>query len=422
MTSPLHANGERHAYPASLYAATNEALPPFPRLETRREADLCVIGGGITGLSCALHAAQAGLSVVLLEAHRLGWGASGRNGGQVQSGFNWAHARLARTLGPKTAAALAALAAEAVALTRDLAHAHADGAGWAPGIVHACRTEAALHRAAAAEPDAPRLDRAALAARIGTDHYAGGLLDEGAACMDPLAYTLGLARACRAAGVALHERSEVHRIRPDKPHEAATGQGAVRARTLVHATNGYSPWLVPQAAARVLPLNNYIAATPPGVWAMPREGAVGFSDDRTVVHYVRQDAEGRLIFGGGESYGRRFPRDIRALVRRNLARTYPHLRDVDLPHAWGGTLAVTASRLPWVAEPAPGLWSVGGYSGHGLALAGLVGKALAAAATGDRTAADTLARLPVPALPGGRWLGALAVNVGMAWGAVRDRV
>jgi gamma-glutamylputrescine oxidase len=216
------------------------------------------------------------------------------------------------------------------------------------------------------------LDRDAMRARIGTAAYAGGVLDMSAGYCNPLAYVLGLARA----------------------------------------------------AERVLPINNYIAVTEPLAEPPFRTewGKPAVADSRFVVNYFWQTRDGRLVYGGGESYGRRFPRDIRARVRRNLSRVYPHLRDVAFSHAWGGTLAVTATRLPLLAEPAPGRFVAGGYSGHGLALSALFGAVAVEAMRGERVRFDLLASLPVPALPGGRWIGGLAAQAGMVWGSVVDRV
>ena len=423
----LHANGDRGAYAATAYATPD--APPRPPLKGRHEADLCVVGGGLTGLSAALHAAQAGQRVILLDAQRVGWGASGRNGGQVGSGFNWDQRRLAARLGRPEAHALWRAAEDAKALTRELIAAHAPDAPWRPGIVqasltaaeHAAAADAAAHLREAHAHPLQVLDRDALAARIGTAHYAGGVLDPTAATTNPLAYALGLARAAEAAGATLHEGSEVHAIRPrGDVHQVATAQGVVTARHVVHATNGYGAHLTRHAAARLLPINNFVAATPPGAGPMPAPLAV--ADSRTVVNYFHQTEDGTLIYGGGESYGRRVPADIRARVRANLARVYPDLVEIPLPHAWGGTLAVTATRLPVLARPRPGLIVAGGYSGHGLALAALYGQAAAQAAGGDPARLEELARLPAPALPGGRWLGGLAANAAMAWGALRDRI
>jgi gamma-glutamylputrescine oxidase len=364
------------------------------------------------------------MSVRVLEAHRVGWGASGRNGGQVGSGLNWTQDRLEAWLG-EDARALWDLAEDAKSLTKRLIAEHAPEADFRPGILSACVTEAELPDYAAWAEAMARdygaeletLDRAGLAARIGTEAYPGGVLDRSAGYCNPLAYVLGLARAAEAAGATVHEETEVTRL--GGTVEAAGGR--VHARFVLHATNGYSPGLTGKTAARVLPINNYIAVTEP-LDRPPMAEPVAVADGRTVVNYFWQTRDGRLVYGGGESYGRRFPRDIGRRVRANMARVYPELTGVRFSHEWGGTLAVTATRLPYLAEVAPGVFSAGGYSGHGLALSAMFGRICVEAMRGERARFDLLARLPTPALPGGRVLGPLAAQAGMLLGAVRDRV
>ncbi|WP_298435654.1 FAD-binding oxidoreductase [uncultured Jannaschia sp.] len=421
----LHANGDRGTWPRTFYAEGLDLPAPHPPLKGRVTADLCVVGGGITGLSAALHGARAGMSVVLLEAQRVGWGASGRNGGQVGSGLNWGQEKLEARLGGPRARAVWNLCEDAKALTRRLIATHAPEADWRSGVLSVARGETSLGPMAEAAARMDRdygtalevLDRDALAARIGTRAYAGGVLDPTAGVVNPLAYALGLARACVAAGVTIHEGAEVHRI----GDTVATAQGAVTARFVLHATNGYGAHLTGASAARVLPINNFIAVTEP-LAAPPMATPLGVADDRFVVNYFHQTGDGRLVYGGGESYGRRFPTDIEARVRANLARVYPDLAGIRFDHAWGGTLAVTATRLPLLSEVRPGVFTAGGYSGHGLALSGLFGAVAVEAMRGDRARFDTLAALPVPALPGGRWLGGLMAQAGMVFGAVVDRV
>jgi gamma-glutamylputrescine oxidase len=424
MSKWLHANGDAGVWPRTWYAEGLDLPEAFPPLEGDRDCDLCVIGAGITGLSAALHAARSGMSVVVLEAHRVGWGASGRNGGQVGSGLNWSQDRLEERLGPD-ARAIWTLTEEAKALTRDFIAAQAPEADYRPGILSAALTDQDLPaywteaEALSRDYGAPLepLDRAQLAARIGTDAYAGGVLDHGAGYCNPLAYVLGLARAAAEAGAAIREGTLVSEI----GEAVETPQGRVRARFVLHATNGYAPGLTARTGRRVLPINNYIAVTEP-LADPPMRDPVAVADGRTVVNYFWQTRDGRLVYGGGESYGRRFPRDIGRRVRRNIARVYPALSRVRLTHEWGGTLAVTATRLPYLAETRPGLFSAGGYSGHGLALSGLFGKLCVEAMRGQRERFDLMARLPVPALPGGRLLGPLAAQAGMLAGAMRDRL
>ena len=423
----LHANGPLSQHPNSYYASLQPPMPEYAPLRGAVVADVCVVGGGITGLSAALHAAQAGLDVVVLEAARFGWGASGRNGGQVGSGFNWDQPQLEKKLGTDAAAQLWGQAEAAKALTRDLIKTHAPDADYRPGIVHAFSKthEADSH----ADHVAHMIDRydhplelwsaEAMAARLGTQAFAGGVVDMSAGFCNPLAYVAGLARACDAVGVRLHEHSEVHHLTSGT---VRTGGGEVRASHVVHATNGLGPHLTRPVAARVLPINNFIAVTEPLGDAAPMTNPVAVADSRFVVNYFWQTRDGRLVYGGGESYGKRYPSDIAARVRGNLARVYPELADVRFDHAWGGTLAVTATRLPYVADLGGGIFAAGGYSGHGLALSGLAGKALAEAICGNRWRLELLSTLPVPALPGGRMFGGVMATAGMMLAAGMDRL
>lgn len=427
----LTANEPDGAWPPSWYREITPDRPPFPPLPGDTRTEVAVIGAGITGLSAALHLAQAGRDVVLLEAARAGFGASGRNGGQIGSGFNWDHARMERAFGAAQARRLWDLAEEAKALTRALIAAHAPEADLRPGVLHVLRHQrdadgafAEVRRLAEATGyrAARVLDREAVTRLTGSPAFAGGVLDTGAAYCQPLAYAQGLARAAAAAGVRLHERTRVARLVPGAAVRLETARGTVTADAAILAVNGYVDGLSGAVADRVLPINNYIAVTEPLGDRAPMREPVAVADDRFVVNYWWQSRDGRLVYGGGESYGKRFPADIRGRVRANLARTYPDLRDVRLTHAWGGTLAVTATRLPHVAAPAPGLLTAGGYSGHGLALSALAGRAMADRIAGNAETFDLLAALPTPRLPGGRWLGPWITGAALTWLSLRDRL
>lgn len=429
----LHANDRPGAYPPSWYAATAEALPPFAELRGETRADVVVVGGGYTGLSAALHLAEQGLDVVLLEAQRVGFGASGRNGGQVGSGQRLDVDELERRFGQGDARHLWDLGEEAKALVKTLIARHAIAADWVPGIAHAFwRAQDVPHAHRLAEKLArdygysqvEPLNRADMRALVDSPAYQGGSVDWGAGHIRPLAYALGLARAAQAAGVRIHERSEVHRIEDRGEAIARTGRGVAHARHLILAANGYLGGLDRHVAARVMPINNFIVATEPlGARAgtLIRRG-IAVADSRFVINYFRLSPDGRLLFGGGESYGYRFPADIAATVRKPMAEVFPDLAGVRIDHAWGGTLAITRTRLPLFAQPSPNVLSASGYSGHGIALATLAGKILAEAVAGRAGRFDTFARLPNPAFPGGSSLRPPLLALAMGWFALRDRL
>ncbi len=428
----LFTNDQRGQYPASWYAQTATPLPEFPTLKGETRADLCVIGGGYTGLSAALHAAQAGVDVVLLEAQRVGFGASGRNGGQVGSGYNASQRTLEAKLGTSDARKLWDMAEAAKTLTRDLVAAHAPDAGYRPGVLHACwqdREVKEAHDEAAWMADtygveAECLDRDGVQEILNAPAYRGGVLDMSAGHLHPLRYAFGLARAADAAGVRIFERAWAHQITPGAQVRVATETGHVLADHVVIATNGYSAGLDRKLSARVMPINNFIVATEPlgdrADEVLRRDIAV--ADSKFVINYFRLTEDKRLLFGGGETYSYKFPRDIAALVRRPLEEVFPHLKGVNVTHAWGGTLAITMSRLPHIGRPAPNILSAAGFSGHGVALAGFTGKLMADAIRGEGAGLDLFGKLPTPPFPGGGLLRAPLLALAMSWYALRDRL
>jgi gamma-glutamylputrescine oxidase len=432
--SLLYANDRAGEWPDSWYAATAAPIAPFPPLQGEARADVCVIGAGFTGLSAALHLAQRGYSVVLLEAHRVGFGASGRNGGQVGSGQRLEQTELERLLAPEDARQLWQMGEDAKELVSRLIGTHGmEGCAFHPGIVHAEWHARALPGVRAYAEHLARdygyerlelLDREALAKIVRSPVYAGGVLDHGAGHIHPLNFAIGLARAAVAAGVSIHEGSHVTGLEAGPPARVATGTGRVTADHVILACNGYLEGLEPEVAARVMPINNFIIATEPlgdrasEVLSRP----VAVADSKFVVNYFRLSDDGRMLFGGGESYGYRFPADIAALVRPRMVQVFPQLADARIDYAWGGTLAITMNRLPCFYRPAPNMLSASGYSGHGVALATLAGSILAETVAGQAERFDLMARLPLPRFPGGPALRTPLLVLAMTWYSLRDRL
>ncbi|MTH79314.1 NAD(P)/FAD-dependent oxidoreductase [Paracoccus aestuariivivens] len=431
----LHSNDRLGEYPPSLYADTRDPLRGFPALQGDVSADVVVIGAGYTGLSAALHLAEAGRRVVVLEAHRVGFGASGRNGGQLGSGQRLEVDDLEKMAGVDVSHRLWDLAEEAKRLTRQLA-ARAN-VPITNGIAHAFRTpeefDHAMDMIERLSRDYGYHEIEALAgdgfkAILPSDAYIAGELDHGAGHVHPLNLAIGMARLADGAGARIYELSEVTGI--DHAQQASgktivtTGQGRVRCDHLILAANGYLGELEPKVAARVMPINNFIVATEPlgdrATEVLTRN--IGVHDTKFVVNYWRLDAEGRLIFGGGENVSYRFPNDIAAKVRKPLLQIYPGLADVKFTHAWGGTLAITMNRMPCFIRPAPNCLSASGYSGHGLALATLAGKLMAQAVEGQADGFDAMAALPCPPFPGGAMLRWPMLVAGMSWYSLRDRL
>ncbi|ROT96105.1 NAD(P)/FAD-dependent oxidoreductase [Histidinibacterium lentulum] len=431
--NPLHRNDRAGEYPASWYAETATPAPPRPALEGERTADVAIVGAGYTGLSAALTLAEAGLSVVVLEAHRVGFGASGRNGGQVSAGFNMDQRDLAKRLGPDTARHLWDIGIEARDMVASTAARHAPDARFTTGLLHGT-WDVADAREKRRYADwlvetygfqSTWLDREDFAAICRSPVYKGGMLDEHGGHVHPLRLCLGLAAAAEAAGAVIHETTEVTGVDDTGAGVLLTTPGGrVRAGHAILAGNGYLPGLDRAYAARVMPINSFIAATEPlGARAdevLTRDVAV--ADDKFVVNYFRLSEDRRLLFGGRESYSIGFPKDILTALRARMERLFPQLRGVGITHHWGGTLAITMNRVPYLARSSDRVLMAGGYSGHGVALSLLCGRVLGEAILGRTARFDVLARLPVPAFPGGAAFRAPLLTLAMTWYSLRDRL
>ncbi len=429
----LYANDRNGEYPESWYAATAHEAERFEPLRGETKADVCVVGAGYTGLSAALFLAEAGMDVVLVEAHRVGFGASGRNGGQLGSGQRLDQARLEKLVGLEDAGRLWELAEEAKALVKGLIRRHKIECDLKPGVAETGSSAAqvadlhahARHLADRNEYDQfELLDRDACQALCPSPDYVGGVLDRGAAHLHPLNYALGLATAAAGAGVRIYERTHVHHIEERQRAVVRTDKGRVVADHVVLACNGYLGGLNQKVAARVMPINNFIVATKPlgddAARVLTRDVAV--ADSRFVINYFRLSSDKRLLFGGGESYGYRFPRDIAGMVRKPLAQVFPHLAEVEIDYAWGGTLGITMKRMPYLARLGENILSASGYSGHGVGTATHAGQLMAMAIRGQSDGFDTMARVPAPSFPGGGAMRTPLLALAMSWYAMRDRL
>ena len=429
----LTANDRAGEYPRSWYVETATPLPSFPAAEGALSCDVCIVGAGFTGLSAALHLAERGFDVILLDAHRIGWGASGRNGGQVGTGQRLDQEALEKMVGLDRARQLWDLAWDAVALTRELATRHAPEAGFHDGIIHAChRPRHVPHARKYAEKlardygyDLIRpLDLEEMRHLVGSPAYHGGDLDMGGGHLHPLRYALGLARAAATKGVRIHEHSTVRDVTKADPATVTTDKARINARHVLLACNGYLGRLDNRTAARVMPINNFVIATEPMSDAARDallRGGHAVADTKFVVNYFRFSEDNRLLFGGAESYGYRFP-DIEKVVRRPMLEIYPQLRDTKITHAWGGTLGITLNRMPHFERLRGNVLTASGYSGHGVALATLGGKLAAEAIAGQAERFDLMAGVPTRAFPGGVALRSPLLVLAMIWFSLRDRL
>ena len=429
----LSINDRAGEYPPSFYADAAAPLPRYPAAAGDLRCDVCVIGGGYTGLSAAWHLAERGFDVVLLEASRVGFGASGRNGGQVGQGQRLEQDALEAMVGADHARALWDIANQSVNLVREVAARDEVHADFHPGVIHAAhRARYGPEYRAYAEKlqrdygyDKIRyLDREEMRGIVASPAYHGGTLDTGAGHIDPLELALGLARLATAAGVRIFERARVTRVTRGAPARVETDSARISAGHVVLACNGYLGGLEPKVAARVMPINNYVVATEPLGADRQEEiirGNLAVADSKFVVNYFRFSDDHRLLFGGTESYRYRFPRDIAGAVRRPMEAVFPQLRGVNITHAWGGTLGITLNRMPHFERVAGNILSLSGYSGHGVAMATLAGQIAAEAIAGQAERFDAMARVPSPRFPGGAALRWPLLVLGMIWFSLRDR-
>lgn len=421
-------------YPSSYYVATAKGVPALGPLNGDETADVCVIGAGFTGLSAALHLAERGYSVTVIEAERVGWGASGRNGGQLGSGHRKDQRTLEEKLGLEWAHRLWSLAADGLATVKDLIARYEIDCDLKPGVLHAAwkHGEAAWfqdevdHMAREYGYHMLRfVPREEMREMVDTERYHAGMLDMGGAHLHPLNFCLGLARGALAKGVRIYEHTPALDISRADPARVRTPNGTVTARHVVLACNAYLGSLAPDIAGRIMPVNNFIVATEPLGEARARSlirDDVGVQDTKFVIDYYRLSADGRMLFGGGENYSGRLPSNIAAFVRKPMLRVFPQLADVRIDYAWSGTLAITMSRIPDFGRLAPNILYAQGFSGQGLNIATLAGKLMAEAIAGQAERFDWMADVRVPNFPGGTLLRYPGLIAGVLWYTLKDRL
>jgi len=416
----------------SYYAASGNPAPEHPELEGDVEADVCVVGAGFTGLSAALELALRGYRVVVLEGARVGWGASGRNGGQICSGYSPGMDRVAEWVGPDDALRLWRVAEEAKDIIALRVARHRIACDLKPGYLHVAakprqmhgmRAELELWRGRYGYAKARLVEVAELRDMLETRAYVGGVLDTGAGHLHPLNYCLGLADAALQAGARIFEGSRATRLDTGAMPSAETAGGRVRARFLALCGNADLGWLVPKIRRKIMPAGTYVAATRPlGAERARRliRDDVAVADANFVLNYFRLSADHRLLFGGRVSYSTLMPANLPAAMRRSMLAIYPQLADAPFDYVWGGSVAITMERTPHLGRLTPTVFFAHGVSGMGVALSGVAGRILSEAIAGQAERLDLFARLPHSTFPGGRWLSTPTLALAMAWYRLRD--
>jgi gamma-glutamylputrescine oxidase len=416
----------------SYYRATVNPFAAQPSLIGDHKADVCVIGGGFTGLSAALAAAEAGYSVILLEAESIGFGASGRNGGQLIPGLRWGMADILSEFGPERARAIYNVAMGAVNsvnariakhdIACDLKSGHLEAA-YKPAHYDAMHRELDVLTDSFGHTTCEIVPPSEMARHIDGGNYHGGLYERAGGHFHPLNYALGLASAAIAAGVRIFEQSRVISLTEDARVIARTASGSVSAGSAIVGADSWTGDILPSLASYTVPIMNYnIATVPLGNLAnllLPSGAAI--ADSRFVLNYFRLSADGRMIFGGGEKYTTRPPRDIAAFVRKHMVQVFPKLADAPIDYAWGGAVSVSMNRLPHFGRQR-NIWFAHGFSGHGALMTTLAGELIVEAMRGTMERFDVMAALPHPRFPGGRRFAKPLATLGLIWYALRDRL
>jgi gamma-glutamylputrescine oxidase len=420
-------------YPASYYAASAHAAPLRPPLEGEVAADICIVGGGYSGLSAGLELAERGHKVMLLEAAKIGWGASGRNGGQIVNGLNAGLDKIEARYGRKVADFVGTMVQEGGRLIRERVAKYNIACDLKDGNVFAAFTNKQMDELAAMKAlwqrhgmdDHEMLDRAGIRAHVASDVYVGGMLDRSGGHMHPLNLALGQAAALESLGGVIHEDSTVTAVESVAGAPVVrTDRGVVRPRVLILAGNAYLGHAVPELENRVMPFSTQMLATEPLVARaaeiLPTDMCV--EDVRYILDYYRLSADGRLLFGGGAVYGGTDPTDIEAKLVPNLGRVFPQLKGVRVDYAWSGNCALSFSRVPQMGRLGPNVYYACGYSGHGVVGSHLFGRILAQAVDGDLSRFDTFAKVPWLPFPGGRRFRVPYSVIGSWWYGLRDRL
>jgi gamma-glutamylputrescine oxidase len=415
-------------------SATLEAATRTHRETLRGEhrVDVAVVGGGVAGCSAALHLAKRGYRVALLEAHVVGYGASGRSGGQTIFGLAASQKSLIAQVGRDDARRLFDLSIEALDLTQSLIREYAIDCDYHANHVHVAVKPRHLRELDdwASElhedygyPSARLLNRDALQEHVRTERYLGGLIDSRSGHLHPLKFTQGVAHAAEAAGADIFEKSRVLRYEDGPEVAVHTAHGTVRCAHLVLCGNAYIGAVAPALSRRILGVGTYIIATEPlgeeRIRALlPSNAAI--ADINWILDYFRSSADHRLLFGGRVSYSAVQPRRLADSMRKRMLRIFPSLADVKVAYAWGGYLDITMSRAPDFGRLAPNVFYTQGFSGHGMSLTGLAGKLVAEAVAGTAERFDVFARIPHRDFPGGRLFRRPSLMAAMMYYRLRD--
>jgi gamma-glutamylputrescine oxidase len=414
------------------YSATRSPAPARPQLAGSQRCDVCIVGGGIAGTSAALHLAERGFEVILLEAQQIGWGASGRSGAQVLSGVAAGQDKLEKLLGAADARKVWDVSVAGVHLVRELIARHGIEGQYVAGHMLTAVKPRQTHELRSHIDELQRrygyesvryMPQEEVRSVVASRRYLGALYDANAGHIHPLNYTLGLAAAAERRGVRIFEGSRALDFSARSPVRVRTSGGEVHCRQLVLCGNVYLGPTAPQLQARIMAVGTCIVASEPlgpqRAQALITNNAA-VADMNWVLDYFRRSADHRLLFGGRVTYAGFDPDRIAAATRVRMVRVFPQLKDVKVEFAWGGEVDITRNRAPDFGRLNPDVYYLQGFSGHGIALAGIAGQLVSEAIAGDAGRFDVFARIPHGGFPGGPALRRPALVLAMLYYRVKD--
>jgi len=405
-----------------------------PQLTGTVECDVCVVGGGIAGCSAALHLAERGYKVVLLEQHRVGWGASGRSGAQVISGIATGQEKLERLIGREDARRVWDISLEGVALIRELIARHHIDCDWVDGHMQVAikprhdvelRTELGMLQERYGYRSMRYMPREEVRATLATTHYISALYDSNGGHLHPLNYTLGLAAAAGHAGVRIFEHTRALDFKQGEAARVRTTEGEVRCQQLVLCGNAYLGSTAPSLQSKIMSVGTYVVATEPLGEERARRliaNDAAVSDLNWILDYFRRSADHRLLFGGRVNYSGLASFDADAATRQRMLGVFPQLKDVRLDYAWSGDLDITMNRAPHFGRLGSNIYFLQGFSGHGIALTGIAGKLVAEAVAGAAERFDVFSKIPHQDFPGGAALRRPALVLAMLYYRLKDLI
>lgn len=418
---------ETREHTHSFYAATAHTQTAFPELTDDLSADVVVVGGGFSGVNTALELAERGVDVALVEANRIGWGASGRNGGQVIGGIGHTPERFRRSIGDAGVKAIYAMGIEARDIIRervarygiacDLKWGYCDVA-LKPRHLRAFSEWRDFEKKIGNPHPYTLLDSQELKSYVNSERYLGGLHNTANGHLHPLNLCIGEANALAGLGAKVFEQSRVTAIEPGETTLVRTGQGSIRTKTLVLAGNAYMGGLAPKLSRQIMPSASSVVATEPLPAALATEilpGDVAVCDPRTALDYFRLSSDRRLLFGGLSNYTGLEPKNLVGVMREKMCRVFPQMQTVKIEHAWSGWIGIGINRMPQLGQLLDNVFYIQAFSGHGVAPTHMMAKITAEKIMGQSQRHDTMAKIPHWSFPGGPTLGRPLLAIGMAY-------